>query len=207
VTSTHPTSPQTPHRAAGDRRCLAAAILLPLWGQWCNHDAPLEVSLCVGSMRVCCSPIRRFRRTHSVPMVWRSDRKLAGHFEQLIVQRADKLGGLWGIASIHAGGVAQLALSQTCEIARAFTIHSTQRKHLVTVHRRVADPRQRRTESFPCHERVTSRARRPRILANVLGLKALVVPLKLNSSERRRMLVSGLKIRPVWVRVPVGAQG
>jgi hypothetical protein len=50
-----------------------------------------------------------------VPMVWRSDRKLAGHFEQLIVQRADKLGGLWGIASIHTGGVAQLALSQTAK--------------------------------------------------------------------------------------------
>ena len=96
-------------------------------------------------------------------------------------------------------------LVPNCEMARAFTIHSTQRKHLVTVHRRVADPRQRRAESFPCHERVTSRARRPRILANVLGLKALEVPLKLNSSERRRMLVSGRKIRPVSVRVRLGA--
>jgi hypothetical protein len=121
------------------------------------------------------------------------------------VQRADKLGGLWGIASIHTGGVAQLALSQTAKWLEPFTIHLTKRKHQVTVRRRVADPRQRRAESFPCHERVTSRARRPRILANVLGLKALVVPLKLNSSERRRMLVSGRKIRPVSVRVRLGA--
>ena len=70
-------------------------------------------------------------------MVWRSDRKLAGHFEQLIVQRADKLGGLWGIASIHTGGVAQLALSQTAKWLEPFTIHSTKRKHLVTARRRV----------------------------------------------------------------------
>jgi hypothetical protein len=40
-------------------------------------------------------------------------RQLAGHFVQLIAQRADQLHGLGGIASIHGGSVARLALSQT----------------------------------------------------------------------------------------------
>ena len=155
-------------------------------------------------MRVCCSRIRRFRRTHRVPMVWRSDRKLAGHFEQLIVQRADKLGGLWGIASIHTGGVAQLAfpkLRNGSSVHDPLNTTKTPGHRSPTSGRPAAKAGRKLSVSRACHISGST----PRILANVLGLKALVVPLKLNSSERRRMLVSGLKIRPVSVRVRLGA--
>jgi hypothetical protein len=45
--------------------------------------------------------------------------QLVGHFVQLIAQRADKLGGLGGIAFIHGESIARLALSQTSEMAAA----------------------------------------------------------------------------------------
>ena len=96
-------------------------------------------------------------------------------------------------------------LVPNCEMARA--VHDPLNKTKTPGHRSPTSGRpaakagRKLSVSRACHISGST----PRILANVLGLKALVVPLKLNSSERRRMLVSGLKIRPVSVRVRLGA--
>jgi hypothetical protein len=57
--------------------------------------------------------------------------RLVGHFVQLTAQPADKLGGLGGIAFVHGGSVARLALSP--KWTRAAHNPLTKRNYLVTV--------------------------------------------------------------------------